>query len=93
VKRARYVGWRGDLKGTTALLRDAPHLGRHGESRVFIQLDQRFLDHPCAACYGQGYLGGEVKVECGACEGEGKSPQPLAYGWHDFAADQWEVIE
>jgi hypothetical protein len=66
----RYVGWRDDLKGTTALARPAMTRGRKGEERVLIQLDQRHDD-----------------------EETGGGENPLAFGWHDFAADQWEEIK
>ena len=63
MKKLRYIGWRPDLKGKTALSRDP-----HKAGRVLVQFDS--------------FLGPVEDTEVNG----------LCYGWHDFAADQFEVI-
>lgn len=76
MKKVRYVGWRQDLQGRTALADPLPRFsckaGSEGQRRVLIQLD-----------------------DLGECDelGTPLDPNPLCFGWHDFAADQWEEIE
>lgn len=74
LRHVRYVGWREDLKGKTALAKDngfSRHPKQVGQRRVLIQLD-----------------------DLGPCDEQGvpNGVNSLCYGWHDFAADQWEDI-